>query len=95
MRREFARVVYEVSTGCDANAMWVCFLWTKIDNDPCVRDRAISRDEEDFSMSHHKNCIGTLLPCFIVALGHASEIFTKGGLSYLHRVGIIHQFFVT
>ena len=43
-------------------------------------------------MSHNKNCIGAFLPRFIVALRHASKVFSKDGLSYLHRGGVIHQF---
>ena len=94
-RRELARVVDEVSSGGDANAMWISLLRTKIDDDPRVHDCAICGDEEDFFVSHHKNCIGIFLPCFIVSLCHASEIFSKGGLPYFHRRGIVHQFFVT
>ncbi len=75
--------------------MWICFLRTKIYNDPRVRDRAICGDEEDFSVSHHKNCVGTLLSRFDVALRHAPEVFAKCGLPYFHRRGIVHQFLVT
>ena len=59
---ELARVVDEVATGGDANEMWVCFLWTKVEDNPRVCDRLICGDEEDFSVSHHKYCIGTFLP---------------------------------
>ena len=84
-----------VSSGCDANAMRICFLRTKIDDNPLVHDHAICGDEEDFSVSHHTNCVGTLLSRFDVALRHAPEVFSKGGLPYFHRRGIIHQFLVT
>jgi len=74
--------------------MWMCYLRTKIDDEPRVRDRAICGDEEDFSVSHHKNCFGPFLPRYIVPLCHASEILPKRSLPYFHRRGIVHQFFV-
>ena len=93
--RELAGVVDEVASRRDSNAMRVYFLWTELDNYPCVRDCSICLDEEDVSVSHNKNCIGTFLPSFIVPLQYASKVFSKGGLPYLHRGGVDHQFFVT
>ncbi len=40
-RRELARVVDEVSSGSDANAMWISLLRTKISDDSSVRDSAM------------------------------------------------------
>jgi hypothetical protein len=70
--------------------MRIKFLWAKIDNDPCVRDCSIGWDEEDFSASHDKNRVGTLLSRFIVALRHTAEIFAKSGLPYFHLGGVVH-----
>ena len=87
---EFARVIDEVSACCDADAMWICLLWTKVDDNPGVRDCSICGDEEDFFVSHHKNCICTFLPRFIVPLCHAAEILSEGGLPYFHCRWVVH-----
>jgi hypothetical protein len=53
-------------------------------------DCMISWDKEDFSMSHDKNRVGTLLSCFIVALRHTAKIFAESDLSYFHCGGVVH-----
>jgi hypothetical protein len=57
--------------------MRIKFLWVKIDDDPRVCDHLICWDEEDFSVSHHKNRVSTFLPRFIVALCHTAKIFFR------------------
>ena len=74
---ELTRVVDEVATGGDANTMWVCFLWTKCEDNPRICDRLICGDEEDFSVSHHKYCIDTFLPRFIVLFAMLLKSFPK------------------
>jgi hypothetical protein len=60
--------------------MGISFLMAKINYHPCIRDRLICWDEEDFVVSHHKNRVRSFLSCFIVALRHTAKILAKGSL---------------
>ena len=48
----------------------------------------------DFIMHHDKYCICAFLACFVTALCHSSEIFSKCSLRYLGCCWIMHQLFV-
>jgi hypothetical protein len=76
-------VVDEIPSSCDLNMVRVHFLWTEIDNDTSIRDSLIFGGTFDFIVSHDKNRVSVFLSCFIVALSHATKVFTKRGLPYL------------
>ena len=93
--RQFAGIIYEITPGCDSNAVRVCLLGAKIDDHPCIRDCLARWDVGDLRVSHYENGVSAYLACFAVALSHAAKIFPKCGLPSFARVGIMHKLFIT
>ena len=54
-RSEFSWVVDQVTSGCEADVVGVCFLRSVIDNDACIRDCAIPGDGMDLFMGEDKD----------------------------------------
>ncbi len=90
MRQELTRIVNEVSTGRDTNAVGVHLLRAVVHNTTGVSNCLIFWNALNFGMHYNKNCVSTLLTRFQVALGHHAKVFTKGGLPDLGGSQIVH-----
>jgi hypothetical protein len=48
----------------------------------------------DFVVRHNKHRVRSLLPGFVITLGHAPEVFSERSLPSFHSGRIVHQLFV-
>ena len=91
---EFARVIDEVTSGRDADAVGISFLGAVVDDNSCVRYRAIFGDIGDIGGVHDKHCICTRLARLFVTLGHPPEVFAEGFHPDVPGCGVIHEMLV-
>ena len=55
---EFARVVYEVATDCDSDAVGVFFQWTVVYNNSSIGNGSVSWDELNALVVEKENGVG-------------------------------------
>ncbi len=91
---QFAGVIDEVTTGCDLDLVGIRFLETMIDDHPWVYDDSILGDVWDVGWEHYKHCICAQLSCFVLALTHPAEVFTKRCHPSVRSRRIVHEAFI-
>ena len=89
---EFPWVKYFVAAGGDSDAMRIVLLRTIGDDDFRVRRRLIFRYVRYVLRFHHKNCVRSFRARFVVALTHATKVFSKSCHPNVRSSRIVHQF---
>jgi hypothetical protein len=92
--RGIALVIDQNTTHCNADPMWIVFLWAIVNDRICIGENFLGRQGmHDLIVSHYKHGIRALLPCLVASLCHVAKIFTKSCLPHLSRCRIVHYFF--
>jgi hypothetical protein len=91
---QFARVIDEVTTGCDSDSVGIRFLGMMINDHPWVCDDSAFGDVWEAGWGHDKHPICARLSCFVVALTHSAKVFTKHCHPSVRSRRIIHEEFI-
>jgi hypothetical protein len=92
---ELAIVIDEISYRHDTDSVWVSFLGSVIDNRVGKGKKfLLSVRMCNFVVRHNEHRICSLLPGFVITLGHASEVFSERSLPCFRSGRIVHQLFV-
>ncbi len=89
--RELARVIDEITTGGDSDAVGICLLRVVVGDLSGMCDNAVFWDIRYVLQGHDKHCIGPFVSCFIITLTHATRVFSECSHPYFHSVWVVHE----
>jgi hypothetical protein len=92
-RGEFKRIIDQVTTNRDANAVRVLFLWMMIDDNLTIRDCLVGRDVPNLFGRKEEDCVGPIGDAWF-SLCQSMYLFAHPWYPEMFEVGIMLQFLV-
>ncbi len=90
---EFKRIIDQVTTNHDANAVRVFFLWMMIDVNLTIRDCPVGRDVPNLFGRKEEDCVGPIRDAWFF-LCQSMYLFAHRWDPEIFEVGIMLQFLV-
>ncbi len=90
---EFKRIIDQVTTNSDANAVRVFFLWTMIDDNLTIRDCPVGRDVANFFGGKEEDCVGPISDAWFAPC-QSMYLFAHCRYPEMFEVGSMLQFLV-
>ena len=93
MHGEFKRIIDQVTSNSDANAVRVFFLWTMVDDNSTICDCLVSRDVPHLFGGREEDCVGPIGDAWF-SLCQSMYLFAHPWYPEMFEVGIMLQFLV-